>query len=107
MGSKPLHEERYIGTWAERCWPTVRTMVSPPEGSEVRPGATWKHLVWNLQQTGMPRKQADAVVRRLMADRKLTARKYGSAYVLFEVKAQVRTQGPPRRLGRQGMEALR
>jgi hypothetical protein len=107
MESKPLHEERYVGTLAERCWPTVRGMVTPPSGSEVKAGANWKHIVWNLQQTGMPRKQADAVVRRLMSDRKLTARKYGRAYVLFECKTEGRTYGPPRLLGKSGMAALR
>lgn len=102
-----MHEERYIGVHAERYWPTVQAMVTPPVGSGNKAGANWKHLVWNLQQTGMPRKQADAVVRRLMSDRKLTARKYGSAYVLFECKTQGRTYGPPRLLGKQGMAALR
>lgn len=114
MESKPLHEERYIATWAERCWPTVRAMVTPPDGSENKPGANWKHIVWNLQQTGMPRKQADAVVRRLMSDCKLTARKYGSAWWVYEVRHAPlettyfgRRRLRARRLGPEGVAALR
>ncbi len=94
MESKPLHEERYIATLAERCWHTVRTMVTPPTGSEVKAGANWNHVVWNLQQTGMPRKQANAVVRRLLADRKLTARKYGASWWLYEDKQPIVVSQP-------------
>lgn len=89
------------------CATTVRALVTPPDGSEVKAGTNWKHIVWTLQQTEMPRKQADAVVRRLLSDRRLTARKYGRAYVLFERKAEGRTYGPSRILGAAGLAALR
>ncbi len=107
MASKPPHEERYVGNLAERCWPTVRALVTPQPGSEAKPGANWKHVAWNLQLTGMPRQQADAVVRRLLADRRLTARRYGRAYILFEQPDGGRACGPPRVVGVDGLAALR
>lgn len=98
MPKKELHQQRYIATHAEKLWPTIRAMVSPPEGSNDKPGKNRKTIAYDLHLAGyLRRREADAVVTRLIADRMLRPVKYGASWWVYERPAEpVRFFGPKR-----------
>lgn len=111
MGSKPLYLERFIGVHADRRWPTVRAIVTPPTGGTEKVGANADHVAYSLHKgAGLPRYVARAVVQRLVEDKRLVFRKYGKAWWVYEAPP-VLALGPKRIrarvLGAEGVAQLR